>query len=288
MRSNDNSPIELEDPNVQRFLRRLNRDGLRPSTIMQTRYALRRLRRFAGIELLAVTEKILEDYLDRPMSPEYRAVEVSNLKRFYQWAYDMELLIENPMGRIRRPRLSRRYPRPIAEGDLLRALDHAEPTRVLPALLLAAYAGLRAGEIAQLRGEDLWTHSDPPMIAIQDGKGGKPGMVPMSTVLRRELAFCDLPKRGWLFPYRDGRPGHVPSHMVSTWCNTHLHSLGIADTLHSLRHRFGTQVLRNSNNLRHAQEALRHASVSSTQIYTKVTDLELAASVDAVPDARAA
>jgi len=75
----------------------------------------------------------------------------------------------------------------------------------------------------------------------------------------------------------------VPAHLVSHLCNDHLHSLGINSTLHKLRHRFGTQVLRVSGNLRHAQEALRHRSITSTQIYTQVTNIELAAAVAAVP-----
>lgn len=281
-------PIELGDPNVVRLLRKMTRDGLRASTVMQTRYALRRLMRDTGTPLLDIDEEMIDQHLDRPMTAEYRAVTISNLRRFYDWAYDLELLEVNPMARTKRPRVGRRFPRPISEGDLVVALENAEPTRVLPALLLAAYAGLRAGEIAQLRADDLWFHTEPAMIAIQDGKGGKPGMVPMSNTLRRELAFCDIPKRGWLFPYRNGQAGHIPAHGVSSACNRYLHGLGIPDTLHSLRHRFGTQVLRVSNNLRHAQEALRHASVSSTQIYTKVTDIELAVTVDSVPDARAA
>ena len=108
-------------------------------------------------------------------------------------------------------------------------------------------------------------------------------MVPLSATLAGELRLCDLPRRGWLFPRHDGQPGPVPAHLVSHLANEHLHSLGIESTLHKLRHRFGTQVLRASGNLRHAQEALRHRSITSTQIYTAVTNVELAAVVNAVP-----
>lgn len=50
----------------------------------------------------------------------------------------------------------------------------------------------------------------------------------------------------------------------------YLHALDIPETLHQLRHRFGTNVLKATGNLRVAQEALRHESPVSTAIYTLV------------------
>ena len=110
-------------------------------------------------------------------------------------------------------------------------------------------------------------------------------MVPLSPTLAGELKLCSPPPPGRLFPRHDGQPGPVPAHLVSHLANEHLHSLESELTLHKLRHRFGTQVLRASGNLRHAQEALRHRSITSTQLYTAVTNVELATVVNAVPPA---
>ena len=49
--------------------------------------------------------------------------------------------------------------------------------------------------------------------------------------------------------------------------NDYLKTLGIADTLHSLRHRFGTQLYRSSQDLRLTQELLGHVSIATTTLY---------------------
>lgn len=263
----------------------LQRIGLRPTTIRQRRNTLRRLQRHSGKEPLDCTAEDLDMFVGRPQSAESRATEISHLRSFWRWAIECGHTVSDPTRTLKRPRLPRRLPRPISEADLAWAIDTA-PTRVRPMLLLASFAGLRAMEIAALRADDIWWDADPPVIVVNDGKGGDPGMVPLSSVLEGELRLCDLPRRGWLFPRLDGQPGPVAAHLVSHLCNDHLHSIGINSTLHKLRHRFGTQVLRVSGNLRHAQEALRHASITSTQIYTQVTNVELAATVNAVPSVR--
>lgn len=273
------------DMQAARHLQSMRRDGKRPSTVYQRERVIARLQKHTGKDWTESTAVDLETFLDRPMSNESRATEVSHLRALFGWAVDYEVVGSDPTRRLKRPRLPRRLPQPIGEADLAWAIDTA-PMRVRPMLLFACYAGLRAMEIAALRADDLWWNADPPVIVVSDGKGGAPGVVPLSPVLEAELRVCDLPRRGWLFPRHDGQPGPVPAHLVSHLCNDHLHSLGINSTLHKLRHRFGTQVLRHSGNLRHAQEALRHRSITSTQIYTAVTNVELAAAVNAVPSVR--
>jgi integrase/recombinase XerC len=264
----------------------MQRRNLRASTIYQRRRVLSRLAAWLDpASLLAATADQLEAWCFRPLSAESQATEVSHVRQFYLWATRQGHLEENPAAELRRPHLLRRLPRPIPEEELWRALDRAPADgRVRPALLLAAWGGLRASEIAQLRAEDLWWRSEPPIIIVNDGKGGHPGTVPLGGFLVDELRRSGLPRQGWLFPRRDGQPGHISGAQVSHLSNRFLHSIGIADTLHALRHRFGTQLLRASGgNTRVAQEGLRHASLQSTQIYTLITPLELATHVERLP-----
>jgi site-specific recombinase XerD len=51
---------------------------------------------------------------------------------------------------------------------------------------------------------------------------------------------------------------------------------------HSLRHTFGTNILRATKNIRVAQQLLRHANVTTTQIYTHVDDGETRSAVESL------
>jgi site-specific recombinase XerD len=73
---------------------------------------------------------------------------------------------------------------------------------------------------------------------------------------------------------------------VSRYSNVFLHDLGLGATIHKLRHRFGTQALHASGgNVRTAQEALRHRSITSTQRYTYVHPSEVRAAIEKIPPA---
>ena len=223
--------------------------NLRPNTIAQRRRVLGRLMRFHSIDeslLLALEPADLAAFLGRPLAPNSRAVETTHLRRFFEWCVEVELLDLSPARRLRRPKTPRLLPHPIGEGDLAMAVELAEPTRIRPWLLLGAFAGLRACEMAPLRAEAILWDQEPPLIRIEEGKGGSGGTVELSPDLAAYLRACDLPTAGWLFPLRDGREGHVAAHNVSQAVNNYLHGIGLPDTLHSTRHRFGTELLRSS------------------------------------------
>lgn len=159
-------------------------------------------------------------------------------------------------NRIRRGRIAKR------------ALAEA-PCQVAPILNLAVYAGLRACEIAQLRADDI-SHA-PPMIRIRESKGGGESTVPIAPLLADVLHRCPIPSVGYLFPGRDG--GHLSRSRICQIANGYLRTLGIAHTLHTLRHAYGTAIYRATRDLRVTQELMRHRSIQSTVGYTKL-DLE--------------
>ena len=71
---------------------------------------------------------------------------------------------------------------------------------------------------------------------------------------------------------------------VSQITNRYLHDIGIAHTLHTLRHWFGTNCYRVSGrDLRATQELMGHESPASTQVYTWVDPGELAEAVGRLP-----
>lgn len=133
-------------------------------------------------------------------------------------------------------------------------------------LTLAAYAGLRAAEIAQLCWSDL--DVDHGLLLVTDGKGGKQRTVPLHPAILAALQQLGQQRRGPVLVRRDGRSGHWTHSVVSKYANTYLHALGFSDTLHSLRHRYGTAVYFASHDLRLTQELMGHASPVTTAGYT--------------------
>lgn len=266
---------------VTRYLAHCAHRNLRPTYIQNQRLTLQRLTAWMGTRPLfeASTTDLLE-YLDsRPHQAGARAAEIAHLRGFYGWATDEELIAKDPARRIVRPRGVARLPRPMPDLDVARALAEA-PCRVAPILNLAVYAGLRACEIAQLRAEDI--QRDPPIIIVRESKGGGMSSVPLADLLADVLGRCPLPAEGWLFPRRDGT-GHISRVRICQIANGYLRGLGIAHTLHSLRHVFGTYVYRMTQDIRLTQELMRHRSVESTVGYTKLDPTSGAAAVARLP-----
>lgn len=234
-----------------------------------------------GGEILTASRDQLQDFTDRLTEPESRATEISHLRQFYGWALLEGFISADPSVWLVRPRLPRRIPRPMNEPDLAMAIQFA-PERVRPWLLLGAYAGLRAVDMASLRANDIWWADH--LIVLPDSKGGHEGAVPMAPFLEAELRESNLPRSGWLFPRMDDGKGHVPPHRISQLANRYLHSMGISETLHQTRHRFGTEAYKASGrDQRVTQELLRHASANSTARYTYVDPHDAARAVSRLP-----
>lgn len=95
----------------------------------------------------------------------------------------------------------------------------------------------------------------------------------------------DLPQhRGPVIRRRDGRPGPAKPHSVSQRTNAFLHSIGITETLHQLRHRFGTTTYQAVRDIRAVQELLGHASPTTTAIYAAAASEVARAAVEAAGD----
>lgn len=218
---------------------------------------------FYGADLLSATWKDVESWLEsRPLMPSSRADYLSYLHCFYEWAIREELTEHDPTVRVPVPRVPRRLPRPIGEGSLARAFMEADP-RMMAMLALAAYAGLRCMEIADLCANDILWGS--PVVVIIRGKGDKDRVVPLCHKADLALRAYGVPSSGPVFPKLKG--GHYNPSTVSIMINTHLHRCGIPETAHQLRHRFGTRFYRESKDIMLTKEMMGHSSITTTQGY---------------------
>lgn len=282
-------PFELEAGEVpaclQRHLEYLRARELSETTLYKRRRTLIRLHDHIGHDLFKVTGAELADWraqLMERVTPETAAAEIWHVRDFYAWALETRRMRVNPAASLRYPRLGRRIPRPIAEEKLLFALA-AAPAPVRQMFVLAGWAGLRAKEIALLRRSNVLDHARPPvlLVATDATKGRNERIVPMSAFVRDELAQI-LPSAGYVFRRADGLPGPNKPWRISHICNTYLHDMGIAETLHQLRHRFGTATYEASHDIRVVQELMGHVSPTTTAGYAAYSNTDALAAVEAL------
>jgi integrase/recombinase XerC len=199
-----------------------------------------------GSSLLGVSHRLLKEWRAQLTVDDASIVAyVTAVRIFYQWCYRSGHRKDDPAWNIPSPRLRRRKPKPIPEDPLAIAIENA-PTRIRPWLVLGAFAGLRACEIATLRRENIFEDAPVPHMLVY-GKGGKERYVVMSPYVWSELVLAGLPTRGPIFLRRDGKPGANRPGRVTQLCNEYLKSLGLPYTLHKLRHRFGSRGAEVSN-----------------------------------------
>ncbi|WP_099024822.1 tyrosine-type recombinase/integrase [Mycolicibacterium palauense] len=188
------------------------------------------------------------------------------LSAWFKWLQLTDRRADNPMVKVRAPRVPERVPRPVADGDIPKLLATHMWSSTRAMILLALLAGLRVSEIARVKGQDVDLEA---RVLWVKGKGRRVCSIPLHPLLV-ELA-CTMPATGLWFPMR-GHPD-MPMHgkSVSDVIGQTMRRAGVAGTPHSLRHWYGTSLLDDGNDLRTVQELLRHKSLQTTQIYTKVS-----------------
>lgn len=208
------------------------------------------------------------------------ARELSALKAFIAFARAESGDPDPAPPRLRGPRLKKGLPRPVTPDEAVNLADLIEGTatenwigaRDRAVLLLIYGSGLRIAEALSLEGRDV-----PLGETLQvTGKGGKQRLVPILPITRDAVADyaseCPytLSAREPLF--RGARGGALSQGVVQKAVARARRALGLPDTTtpHALRHSFATHLLSAGADLRSLQELLGHASLGSTQIYTKV------------------
>lgn len=190
----------------------------------------------------------------------------SYLTAFYKWLQIVDRRVDNPMVKIKAPRVPERVARPIADGDISKLLNARMWNSTRAMILLALLAGLRVSEIANVRGQDF--DLEARLLWVK-GKGKRLRSLPLHPLLF-ELA-CTMPATGLWFPMRGHPDMPMLGKSVSDVVGRTMRRAGVAGTPHSLRHWFGTSLLDDGNDLRTVQELLRHRGIQTTQIYTRVS-----------------
>ncbi len=241
--------------------------GFSTATIKRRRNTLENLQRFiAPTPLNQAGGPDIEHWLGTKKAARTRHAYLSDLRQFFSWATKRALVETDPSIQIGSIKVPKSLPRPFGD-DVTVLLEHgALPIRQRVALGL--YAGMRCAEIANLRGEDLSLHSNPPAGVIRGGKGGKDRAVALHADAVRLLR--DAPREGPLFPGRNG--ACVTPGTVSMSIRRHLQRCGLTGVPHQLRHTFGTEAARRSNgDMLVIADLMGHTSAETTKGYCQLT-----------------
>lgn len=190
----------------------------------------------------------------------------SMLRTFYRWGVVSGRTDHSPADALPAPPPPRRKARP-APDQIVDQAAAASDVRARLMIDLAARCGLRRGEIARVRIDDVARDTDGCWLWVH-GKGGKDRLVPVpdavaAQIHRRQLAGDVID--GWLFAGQiDGHlsPAHV-GRIVTR-------ALPGAWTTHTLRHRYATRVYQGSGDLLATQRLLGHAKPETTQLYVEL------------------
>lgn len=208
-----------------------------------------------------------------------RATYRTQLRGWFRWLHDEGYIEVDPGAKLPVVRVPRGVPRPLTMDQVeavLAACQDGRSKTTRAYVILAAFAGLRVHEVAKVHANDV----DEGRLRVK-GKGGSDCVLPMGPRVRA-LAET-MPLKGWWFPSPSG-DGHVDRKSVGNAISKAMGRAGIRATPHQLRHFYGTQTLRAAKDVRVAQQALRHADIKSTAIYTQVAGADLAAAIAAVGD----
>jgi integrase/recombinase XerD len=248
---------ELERKDLREWIARMSRDGLAPSSVSRAVSAARGFFRFLMLD--------------------------GHIKR-------------HPAEDIHTPQRHSRLPQFLSEEEMERLLfapdvktDIGVRDRAMLEILYAA--GLRVSEMCSLRTSDI--DIDTALVTCH-GKGSKQRRIPIGKSAVHWLQrYLGVRKRlgneakAELFLHR-GR--QMTRQTAWTIIKTHAAQAGVPDiSPHTLRHSFGTHLMQHGADSRSVQALLGHADISTTEIYTHITDLHMRKAYDRFhPRARAA
>jgi len=243
------------------------------------------------------------------LAPASLARKLSAWRRFFDWLGSRGEVAGNPAAGVRAPRRAKRLPKALAPDQAVQLAGH-EPADAPLALRdkavveLLYSSGLRLSELVALDwryfaadadgpASTSWLDLDARRVTVV-GKGGRLRQVPVgraaAVALRRWLqARRALPAASSrpLFVSAQGRRIGARSVQLRLARLAAAVGLGVRVHPHVLRHSMASHLLQSSGDLRAVQELLGHASIASTQIYTRLDWQHLARTYDAThPRAR--
>jgi integrase/recombinase XerD len=246
--SNSKQISELTRADLRKWIASLSREGLAPTSISRAVSATRGFFKFL----------MLDGHI--------KAHPAEDLDTPQRFNYLPKFLTEEEINRL------------LAAPDI----STAEGIRDRAVLEIMYATGLRVSEMVELK------HADVDLLAglvVCRGKGNKERRVPLGKSAIHWLQQYSSLKAGYgkqpapnVFLHR-GRP--FTRHLAWSMIKRHAEKAGLKDVSpHTLRHSFATHLLQHGADSRSVQALLGHSDISTTQIYTHITDVHLRTAYD--------
>jgi site-specific recombinase XerD len=238
-----------------------------------------------GLEPTALSHRDLRRFAavlgERGAAKSTVARKLAAIRTFYRHLLERGEVEANPADLVSSPKKDAYLPHVLKPGEvaeLLERIPGATPLDLRDRAMfeLAYAAGLRAEELVNL---DTGS-ADPDAEQVRvEGKGGRTRVVPagehawraLDRYLARGRPVLDSGESGALFLSKSGR--RLSTSDVRRRLALQAKRVGISP--HTLRHSFATHLLEGGADLRTIQELLGHASISTTQTYTRVESRRL-------------
>ena len=210
---------------------------------------------------------------------------ISSLRSFYKFLLREEYIGQNPFTKVRTPKLDKRLPVFLEETEIDSILSLPDSTplglRDQAVLELLYATGCRVSELAGLKLENLDLSG---LFVLLHGKGNKERIVPIGHTCQSAFFKYFAQSRAPLmekyhvkehrYVFINNRGGVLTDRSVRRILDKYVGKLALQKNVspHTIRHTFATHLLEHGADLRAVQELLGHASLSTTQIYTHITN----------------
>lgn len=226
----------------------------------------------------------LSNLFERKMARKSVARKISSLRSFFKFLLREEIVAENPFALVSIPKAQKKLPEFFYEEEMKHLFDACETSTPLgqrnKALLELLYAtGIRVSECSQIRLKDLDMHLSTVLVR---GKGSKERYVPFGSFAQDAIDTYinhgrkELLKNGNVQDnlFLNARGGPLTARGIRTILDRIIEKSSLTGKIHPhmLRHTFATHLMANGADMRTVQELLGHAFLSSTQVYTHVTN----------------
>ncbi|WP_192847696.1 site-specific tyrosine recombinase XerD [Sulfobacillus thermosulfidooxidans] len=219
-------------------------------------------------------------------APATQARRLAAIKAYYRFVVNDQGLSSDPTELLSAPKLNRRLPHVLSIEEVTRLIEAPDLSTMNGirdrAMLELLYAtGVRVSELCHLTMNDWWL--DPPKIRCL-GKGSKERYIPLGKLAAQWLMrYVDVARPQFIKDIQEptlflNRQGKALTRQ-GFWKLLKKYAIkaGITQpiTPHMIRHSFATHLLENGADLRAVQEMLGHQDISTTQIYTHVSQKRL-------------